>query len=1350
MAMGGSTWGDAKENLRSAKLGLAILTASFGSAVPALAQENVNSGQSGAQISQRVKNAESIAINGVSDLLNKWTPEQNLYVQGEERFQGFNKNEQDALAQWLAVNRPNWTVVFVGNASNQNYQGNSNEKAYEFAIGQTLMGSNKFSGIKDKESDLKSGATLLIVASPNRWMAWGSSQLQEKHGLDYHSRWVGGFDEILKSELRRSRWADGVKKVTDAIDGELEQKINQERQQAARQFSKAQESVNSAKSDLENLPLQLEAFRKNYPGIKSELAFPNTTNFTAQLERAEKALKEKNITEANQLSQKINQSIQSIIGRMNQYSADGKVIEALPNDIATAKKLNFHQHGDAQFNQASLLLQKTIVLWKAGDPEYSSLLKQTNSFLTQGITAVDNATKGFSEVERLSKEIEAKRALPFHQSGDTLLNSADDALMRAKNDLSSGSSEYSSEISRATKSIQNATDAITGAQTADTTKKASLALAVVAISGFLGWKNFSRKSSKVAALEQYALIDKAIAAKSSELMALDERAALRLKNAKLIGATAELSQEILQGIPPLYVMITSAQEVLDKAETLIKPKSFFGKVQNVFSSKNYEAVTALLETSKVKWDQDSQLPDVIRGKPLQSQSLWADLSAFEDFEMSFKDLLEHFNASAQNVDQRLTTLDNAYELTSQRASNVEASISTLKTATFPTPITLDSIQKYAIPSIETHLKDAQAIMFSDPLTSNELLTTLEAEIAKPLEIVAEIQNASETHFNTISANQKWLEENNLGSDWLQFQVTALQTNLNLYLQKTFGEESSLEEIPNIAFKLETIAALSTQAVAQGSILRTKYPETKKGAEDEVAAARARIMKTLSLTAGQVFAEKDEDPDVMIEKANTAATNAEKMISAGNLEQAEKSIIEASDLFAQARRLAAMSLDSLDKQKELVEAISKDLESLRSQEPQMKSVLEAIKTNYAESVLLLSSGDPTHPRVNNTVGDNIAEVESTFSQITRCLQESQEAHKSGELLHAAALIRQAQGLVAFATFRYQEITEKHDRLVESEASNATHLGSLNKSALELQADIDQDKIIGNKTVEQFNTFFRTLNETINLSGKKRSDPFSIESSIVDLQKALSDVRDLIADDRENYHSAVEALGNARRELLQIESQIDHIESADAGISTETKKAKSDLEQWQGELTTVDTLLKQERGDWSDVARQADRVVRKGAEILARIQDEAEELDEVLNKMKAAEKKIREARSWSGSYGVRVSGSPGQNNLASAQGYLQRGDYDQALAAAVSAYTVSSNAIEEAENTVRRKRREEEEEQRRQQEEEDRRRRQRQQEEDDRRRQSSYSSSSSSSSSDSGMSGSSFSSSSSDSGMGGSSW
>src|SRR5437868_10108167 len=59
-----------------------------------------------------------IPITHAQDVIKQWQPSRHLYFKGKL---GVSEQQFAALAQWQDAHAPNWTVVLLENADNENY-----------------------------------------------------------------------------------------------------------------------------------------------------------------------------------------------------------------------------------------------------------------------------------------------------------------------------------------------------------------------------------------------------------------------------------------------------------------------------------------------------------------------------------------------------------------------------------------------------------------------------------------------------------------------------------------------------------------------------------------------------------------------------------------------------------------------------------------------------------------------------------------------------------------------------------------------------------------------------------------------------------------------------------------------------------------------------------------------------------------------------------------------------------------------------------------------------------------------------------------------------------------------------
>ena len=1362
----------AKEITSNARVGLAILGALAGGTQVALAQEDFNPGNQGARSAQTIRNARAVYFDNVQDLLNKWTPDQNVYTKNPETFPGLGNAELTSLARWLAQEHPNWSVVFVGSARGESYANRDKGRAYEFALGQNLAGSSKFGSIIDSESKLKSGAILWIVNSTQkseRLKGWVESGLQKRYGVvgrgadgrptneglrDGEERrpWEDNFEATLKESLGQRRWLDAAKDFITSVDASVstaraneKARAEEARRTAERQAAEAKQAASdtivTAQQNLKALQDECAQFRQDFPAIRGDLAYPNLQSFEDGIARAQSSFNSGDIADAKDVATKVVNGIDGRSRAMATYRKDGDDFEAL---AGTLKELNSHpmiKLGKSDLNSARASLSDAQVLWKQGRAEYSTTLDQARSGITLAQTEMEQALKDESEMSRLGSAILKLKSNPFIAAGEAKLRSANTYLTNSQELLTKGDKQYTLELLRARRDFELGSNAITDAQASDHAKKTATGVVISLASAFgigaLVVGNRRRVNPKAAAEERFKLLDAALGEKSGMLMDFDQFTEDFLKAANFTGKSDAIRDEVLQGVPKLYVLLTCAQSVLDRAEELIFPTSTRAKTRNTFSPKNYERALELLHDEKISWDKESDLSDVLRGKTLKSRALWSKLTDYEEFKESFEGIFNNFNAIAEDLGTKKQQLEDAQTASLEASAQAIQKVAVLKASSASTLVDESTRADTIVPTLANTLVELQKLQVADPISASEAFTELSADLDNTTAHIQMAKQLEESILKEIEADKAWLASNVFITAWIEDSIAKIRKESTNYLSGLIGAKgeiapSTLEE------SLTTLATAAKLAKEQGTVLLGDYPKTLASAESEVAAARRVIVSSLGVTAEAAFSEEDRDPDVFIESGKDAASRAHASLDRGDVDSCFKELGEARECFNRASFYTKTTLESLEQHEARVAAIGTKVASLTARKQEFDEILGAIRARYDGEVEKLGAGDPTHPRSNDTIDDNIKEVETALASIANCLKLSEQARQQGKLIHSADLLKQADGLCELADFRYQEISEKRVRLDTVEQDNREAAGKLEQQASELHAEIERDKIISAATLKRFSDAQVEFTAAQAQIDKVGANPFTVQEALAKFERALDDVNNSISNDRENYHEAENSLGRARQELTEMTQTLQDIAQAGVNESRDLSAAEQEMEGWRVELTKLTSLTSEERGDWPELARQADRLVRKGAEILHKIENEEDEIHDAFAGIKSAESKISEARRWSGSYGVTLSGSPGKGAMEEALQLLKSGSYEEALIRAQAAHRLAANAITEAEAEESRR---EAAERRRQQEEEDRQRRARAAAEAERQRQSSYSSSSYSSgsswsSSDSGSSSSSF--------------
>jgi len=116
------------------------------------------------------------------------------------------------------------------------------------------------------------------------------------------------------------------------------------------------------------------------------------------------------------------------------------------------------------------------------------------------------------------------------------------------------------------------------------------------------------------------------------------------------------------------------------------------------------------------------------------------------------------------------------------------------------------------------------------------------------------------------------------------------------------------------------------------------------------------------------------------------------------------------------------------------------------------------------------------------------------------------------------------------------------------------------------------------------------------------------------------------------------------------------------------------------------LVREHGDWNAANDMADQLTADTARQIAILEKELEEAQAAVAALRRGSAEVRNALDWTGGYGVRISGSPGADQLEHGRVALSQGDYLATQALSMKAARTAANAVISATNLVARRRRE----------------------------------------------------------------
>jgi len=464
-------------------------------------------------------------------------------------------------------------------------------------------------------------------------------------------------------------------------------------------------------------------------------------------------------------------------------------------------------------------------------------------------------------------------------------------------------------------------------------------------------------------------------------------------------------------------------------------------------------------------------------------------------------------------------------------------------------------------------------------------------------------------------------------------------------------------------------------------------------------------KAIGLPADRVLREPQTNPTDRVDQARDQAVAIKAALERGDVEAAQQGLEGVARLTAEVAEIVKATREAFAAHAATLAACRQEEARLAGRVPEHEQILADIKRDYVPSVLLLGEGDPTHPRANDTIQDNLDEVRDHLAEIRGLIGRAEARHCDAAFLEAAECLRQAAAHQEQVRFRLEEIDEKRQRLLAAEASNARHREELEGRVVGLDAEVKDPRTV-ESTARAFDEAFHRLEQAIDLIQSVPKDPFSVAAELEAVDQALALAKDQVLRDWAAHVETGRRIAAAATELEGMQRLARQAQTDGVADSDTLRQTYRDGDALTDRLGGVQSRLEIPHANWAEVQEEADRIFSEASRLTAVLRGEVEAGQAAIAAINTATGSVGRMNGWRGGFGVTILGSPGAQALEQAMALLAAGSYRDALRTAESARRVAEAAMAEAEAEQRRRRIAEEErlrQERRRREEDERRRR-----------------------------------------------
>jgi len=1185
---------------------------------------------------------EVVRLQRATDVVQQWQPGRRLFVKGEL---GLGADRLQELAGWLDQHATNWVVLLADTAQGEAYTDNEGHQyngfeAINHAMGKGLVGQTAFGRMTDPRTQ-ELDAAFFALALRDRKFSYFGSDAQDRRGLG-EDRWQGNLDQpAIKAMRQGGRIVDAVEQTVANINLRLDERIAAEvrgREEKARAEQQARtmrlEQARAARTRALETISRVEAeagnLARKLPNANGDLVRPDSSRWVARLKGAETQIEagDASVPEA------VQREAESQLATLARHEAD----TALLQDLAR------------QFDALS------------GRPG-ASALKARLSATRQTLQAV----------------------LQEHARAE---------------------STYAAHLDAAKREVPMAAMMVEAAERAARQRQWALGLSATTLLGMvvlLGlFLNRRRAGVKRDAEVLCATWEKGMQEKSAALFnLLDEREGLVGRSAdeaagRYAGETLRVCEQVIKDVDELFIMSACVGRILTEAQACLAPAVVWGRLANLFLKRRFLRAQALLHDEPIAFRPEEALDLVVRGPRTERDRLAGKLANYQPFRMTFSELINAFNERAERALDGLEELRDALSTVADKLDHVEAAIgAAAKTAVGLAErsradglFALASLEETLLPGARTALAEARKTAVRDPLGCLKGAGRRAAEQAAEAQSLAEAfagyrgERLSETRQGADS-----LSAAGLPVDWIASGLSQMGEQADELARKA-AEHSQAEALQTF---LAACAAWFARVQSTVALNQRRQTELAPQLADVAAAidqTRQELGRRLGLEPARLLREADNDPSAVLEQAREQERVCAAGLGRGDVAGAQSACEAAFGLLERGRKILEATRLAADQHAATEQALTKEADRLEGLVPERREVLAGLMARYRPNVLLLGDGDPTHPRANGTIADNLEETLEATARARALVRQSREAYLTGALLASSARHEEARGTLALAEHRLAEVSEKQARLARTETDNAAALTRVTDRLQRNQAAADQPAIT-RPTLSLLAAATERLARLRQEGFAEPLDPFATAAELAGLDASLAELEQHAVADRAAMEEALRSVQTAARRIDEAERLSQAAATDGVADSDALRAAMNRTAQLRSTCQALSQQVGVAHGDWTELDRQADQLGNDAASVVATLRRELEQAQAAIRALNTAADLVRSAGRWRGGFGVLVAGDPGSRALAQARGLLDAGQYLVAIQIAESARAAAEAAIREAQMEVMRRQRAEEE-------------------------------------------------------------
>ncbi|MBN8600669.1 MAG: hypothetical protein J0M26_06560 [Planctomycetes bacterium] len=1185
-----------------------------------------------------------VRISSIEEVISKWKENRHLYIKGNV---GVSEEQLGKLQSWLSENGAHWTVVLMESAEGETYQAPDGRSyagmdAVEYALGHGLSNRTSFGEWTHPESKETDGAIFALFLKERKF-SYFASDAQDRRRLG-EANWVGQLDQPAFRAMRNGgRIIDAVKNTVQHINGRLNSSIAAEAADVQRREEAQQRTIavltaalEESKQSIGSVEAIARQWKSDFATATGPLAKPPLEAWRQKVDEIRKLLSQADINTATQQKSNLGTEIDRYL---NMYAASAE-FEAQRKQIeqnTEGYKTSVHAVARQDAEEVQAILEKATQERSQGSFEFVSTLQV--------------ASQKLAEMQTKVADEEARIAL---------------------------------ELQRA----QMIRGAVWGTS--------AIFIAIITLVLYILHRR--RAPFMRQAIQEIQKREKSVQEETEEIDQLFERNRVLLGSEQRVsergytGRTKEVALQALQYVDDLFIMSKEIRRVLADAKVLVEPNSWRVRLLNYFSARKYQEAIHLVTGAPLFFYAETGIPRILRD--IITEKKKSDVTPTNNdeieatFEQVYRALDQRGNEAKQRLDLFETSLVGMDELLNNLQREIEKVAATeqelhrqfVTDGWFEVP----ALMKNLLPALQNELKQADEQSSFDAVGAIEgpvaQLSRKLTEIRKLCEIVGQFRASK---LPLIAEAERQIEAQGYRRAWIATELQQWSAHVN-QLADQLLTESVAAPLNGLQDNLDRFATKATDVGALAERMEKELLPSLVSTKQALEEARAKLATQLKIGAEHIFEETENDPDVHYQQAVKDLSAAKALLNEGQLEACQKSIDMGLNERSLADSLILSSLTAVEDFATKAGEIETRRELCLKVAGELNEKLQTLTEQFQESAFVLDTNAAVDG-VDYSANLILRHVVNACEQLVPVTRDAHRILEAGKVLRAANV--QMECIAEVEHLEQQCIAvEEHLQKVESlAANNFAHWSRQQREVANWDAHRN-DPLICDATLIEMSRIqdeVAKFEREVTVGIGAIPSPFDTEERLEQVDSGIERMKGAFVADRQAHAEAKRAVEGAERQLeaaqrASTQSQADNI--PDSPLTSELNRK---IQMLHREVETLRQELREPHGNWHILD---DKAAKLQSKIVTSTQQLSAELDSARHALEAFESASRvvfQAEQWSGPWGLRVSGSPGSQDLERARYGLQSGNYSVVLEISRIAMLAAQAAIEQMEREARRR-------------------------------------------------------------------